>query len=96
MKQIYDNENDLSFTDHGTPVNRAIKSLKLNINEQLEEALEILRDPNHQLSSKNDDKSQRVNEIDSPRVKKNSPKRQEYASAPKVPVTILTHAAGTE
>ena len=70
LRQIYDNENDLSFTDHGTPVNRAIKSLKLNINEQLEEALEILRDPNHQLSSKNDDKSQRVDEIDSPRVKK--------------------------
>ena len=29
-----------------------------------------------------------MDEIDSPRVKKDSPKRKEYASAPKVPVTI--------
>ena len=44
LKQIHNNENDTSSTGYGTPVNRPIDSLKLNIDAQLKEALEHLRD----------------------------------------------------
>ena len=39
LKQIRQNKNDTSLTGCGTPVNRAIKSLKLDIDAQLEEAI---------------------------------------------------------
>ena len=43
LKQIRKNKNDTFLFGHGTPVNRAIESLKLNIiNVQFEDALENL------------------------------------------------------
>ena len=35
FKQLRDNDNDFSLNGHGTPVNQAIKSLKVNIDNQL-------------------------------------------------------------
>ena len=36
----------MPLVEHGTPINRAIKNLKLNIDDQLQEAAEILRESN--------------------------------------------------
>ena len=43
MKQLYDGDEN-NLIQHGTPLNQAIKSLKLNIGAQLEDAAEILRE----------------------------------------------------
>ena len=54
MKQLYDGgENTL--LEHGTPLNQAIRSLKLNIGTQLEEAADILRESN--TTTENDDET---------------------------------------
>ena len=43
LKQLYDSDEN-NLIQHGTPLNQAIKSLKLNIGTQLDEAAEILRE----------------------------------------------------
>ena len=54
LKQLYDGgENTL--LEHGTPLNQAIRSLKLNIGTQLKEATDILRESNN--TTENDDET---------------------------------------
>lgn len=83
LKQIRNNKNDKSLTGYGTPVNRAIDSLKSNIDAQFEEAQEHLRDSSPENIGNN--KSRRVNNADPPRVPKNLLKEQENAPAARVP-----------
>ena len=54
MKQLYDG-GDNTLLEHGTPLNQAIKSLKLNIGTQLKEATHILRESN--TTTENDDET---------------------------------------
>ena len=60
LKQLYNMNNSTTMNEHGTPVNRAIKSLQLNMAPALEEASKILQ------GFDNNDQSPRV--IESPRV----------------------------
>ena len=46
LKQLHDIDIEMSLVEHGTPINRAIKNLKLNIDDQLQEVAEILRESN--------------------------------------------------
>ena len=76
-------------------MNRAIKSLKLNINNQLKEAMQLLQDSNNLSSSKNGNvEPWRVDAIDSLRVGKDSPKKQENAPAARVPPVTISDARG--
>ena len=43
LKQLNDMDNSTTMNEHGTPVNRAIKSLQLNMTPALDEASEILK-----------------------------------------------------
>ena len=65
MKQLYNQDNDMSLESSGKPISRAIKSLQLRIPPAIEEATKILRDLLSDSSTKNnnnnkDDKPQRV------------------------------------
>ena len=84
LKQIRNNENDTSLIGYGTPVNRAIKSLKLNIDTQLEEALEKLRDsPTKKLA--NNEPRRVIDDANSPRVPNNFSEEQDSTRATRVP-----------